>query len=86
MSTRWWIGLGWLIICVSAGFAIASTILAWGAVTTTCSQAPGVRMGMFTCPGTATHLMVGIICGVLSGVAFFTGLACFFWSALRQRY
>jgi hypothetical protein len=34
--------------------------------------------------GSAAELMRGIICAVLAGVAFFTGLACFFWGALLE--
>src|SRR5262249_38855111 len=44
---------------------------------------PFVTTGLLhvTCPGAAAGFVRGLICAVLAGVAFFGGLACFFWAA-----
>lgn len=78
MGPRGWITVGWLFIVAMAGFAIAAIILVLGAAPAghVCIQLAGV-----TCPGTGTGLLIGLICAVGAGVAFFSGLACFSWAA-----
>lgn len=38
----------------------------------------------FTSEGVAAEFVRGLICAVLAGVAFFSGLACFLWAEVRQ--
>ena len=82
MTARSWITAGWLSIAAAAGLAVAAIAQALGAVSLTCLQ-PLVTTGLarVTCPGAAAEFVRGLICAVLAGVAFFSGLACFFWAA-----
>ena len=72
-------------IAAAAGLAVAAVIQALDAVNPTCAQ-PFVTTGLIpvTCPGAAAGFVRGLICAVLAGVAFFSGLACFFWAAHRR--
>lgn len=75
---RWTIG-GWACIVAAVALAVAAAVQALDAVsvhTFTPSQIFSAGMAG------PVELMRGFICAVASGVAFFTGLACFFWSAL----
>jgi len=82
MTPRPWITAGWVSIAAAAGLAIAGIVQALDAVTPTCVQ-PLVTNGLvhFTCQGAGAEFVRGLICAVLAGVAFFSGLACFFWAA-----
>lgn len=82
MTPRSWISAGWVSIAATAGLAIAAIVQALGAVGHTCVQ-PLVTTGLvhFTCPGAGAEFIRGLICAVLAGVAFFSGLGCFFWAA-----
>jgi hypothetical protein len=82
MTPRWWITAGWVSIAAAAGLAVAAIAQALEAVNPTCVQPP-VTGGLapVTCPGAAAEFARGLICAVLAGVAFFSGLACFFWAA-----
>jgi hypothetical protein len=82
MTARSWIIAGWVCITAAVGLAIAAIIEALDAVDHQCVQ-PLVRHGLvaFACPGAAAEFVRGLICGVLAGVAFFSGLACFLWAA-----
>jgi glycerol uptake facilitator-like aquaporin len=82
MSPRSWITAGWVFIAAAAGLAVAAIAQALEAVSPACVQ-PLVTGGLarFTCPGAAAEFVRGLICAVLAGVAFFSGLACFFWAA-----
>ena len=82
MTPRSWITAGWVSIAAAAGLAVAAIIQALAAVNPTCAQ-PFVTNGLvhFTCPGAAAGFVRGLICAVLAGAAFFSGLACFFWAA-----
>lgn len=75
---RAWIVGGWVFIAAAAGLAIAAIVQVLGAGTSgrICVQLAGV-----TCPGSGAQVLVGLICAVGAGVAFFSGLACFFWAA-----
>jgi hypothetical protein len=85
MSSRLWITAGWTFIAVTAGLGIAAIVQTLNAVNSTCAQ-PLVTDGLFrsACPGTGAEFVRGLICAVLAGVAFFSGLACFFWAAHRR--
>jgi hypothetical protein len=71
----------------SAAFATVAIVLALRSVAITCSP---VRAGFstypvpFACSNNPTEFMIAVIFGVASGVAFFSGLACFFWSVQRR--
>jgi hypothetical protein len=82
MTPRWWITAGWVSIAVAAALAIAAAAQALEAVSPTCAQ-PVVTTGLahVICQGAAAEFVRGLICAVLAGVAFFSGLACFFWAA-----
>lgn len=82
MAARSWIIAGWLSIAATAGLAIAAIAQALDAVTATCVR-PLVTHGLvpFTCQGAGAEFVRGLICAVLAGVAFFSGLACFLWAA-----
>lgn len=82
MTPRSWITAGWVFIAAAAGLAVAAIIQALDAVNPACVQ-PFVttRLIHFTCQGAAAGFVRGLICAVLAGVAFFSGLACFFWAA-----
>jgi hypothetical protein len=82
MAPRSWITAGWMFIAAAAALAIAAIVQTLDAVSRTCGQ-PLVASGLvhFTCQGTGTEFLRGLICAVLAGVAFFSALACFFWAA-----
>ena len=84
MTPRSWITAGWVSIAAAAGLAVAAISQALDAVSPACVQ-PFVTTGLHvTCPGAAAGFVRGLICAVLAGVAFFSGLACFFWAAHRR--
>jgi hypothetical protein len=78
MAARWWIAGGWLALAIAASLAFAAIFKTMEAVNRTCMQ-PFVTSG--TCPGSGAEFMRGLICAVLAGVGFFSGLACFLWAA-----
>ncbi len=75
MTPRSWITAGWVSMTAAAGLAIAAIVQALDAVNPTCVQ-PLVTHGLvpFTCHGAGAELVRGLICAVLAGVAFFSGL------------
>jgi hypothetical protein len=82
MTPRWWITAGWVSIAATAALAAAAAAQALEAVSPTCAQ-PTVTTGLSPaiCQGAGAEFVRGLICAVLAGVAFFSGLACFFWAA-----
>jgi hypothetical protein len=82
MAPRSWIAAGWMSIAAAAGLAVAAIVQVLEAVDSTCLQ-PLVTSGLApaVCPGAGAEFVRGLICAVLAGVAFFSGLACFFWAA-----
>lgn len=83
---RWTIG-GWVCVAAAVGLAVAAGIQVLDAVSVRTFQ-PFSTSQVFAGLDAPAEMMRGFICAVLSGVAFFTGLACFFWGALldsRQR-
>lgn len=85
VTARSWIITGWVSIAATAGLAIAAIVQALDAVTPRCVP-PLVTHGLilFACQGAAAEFVRGLICAVLAGVAFFSGLACFLWAAHRR--
>ena len=82
MAPRSWITAGWVSIAASAGLAVAAITQTLEAVNSVCVP-PLVtgRLARVTCQGAGAEFVRGLICAVLAGVAFFSGLACFFWAA-----
>jgi hypothetical protein len=82
MAPRSLITVGWVFIAATAGLAIAAVVQALDAVNSTCVQ-PLVTNGLVhsACPGAGAEFVQGLICAVLAGAAFFSGLTCFFWAA-----
>jgi len=69
-------------IAAAAGLAIAAVVQALDAVTHRCMQRL-VTHGLvpLTCQVAVAEFVRALICAVLAGVAFFSGLACFLWAA-----
>lgn len=88
MIPRRWLVAGWLFFVATAGLAVSGAILALAAV---CGQhvQPYTALGsILPARLDSSEFIIGIILAVLAGVAFFSGLACFFWGAMlasRQR-
>jgi len=82
MTPRSWITAGWVFLAATAGLAVAAIVLALGAVGHACVQT-SVTTGLVhsICRGAVAEFVRGLICAVLAGVAFFSGLGCFFWAA-----
>ena len=82
MPPRSWMTAGWVSIAIAAGLAIAAIVQVLDAASPACLQ-PLAAYGAvhLTCPGAGAEFVRGLICAVLAGVAFFGGLACFFWAA-----
>ena len=82
MTARSWITAGWVFIVAAAVLAVAAAAQALEAVSPTCAQSV-VTTGLarVICQGAWAEFVRGLICAVLAGVAFFSGLACFFWAA-----
>jgi hypothetical protein len=104
MSPRTWYVAGWVFMLATAGLAVAGATLTLLGLRYTGVQplqslagGPVQRLAgtpvQPAVPGAApvppaTEFMLGIILTVCAGVAFFSGLAAFFWGALtdyRQR-
>lgn len=82
MTSRLWITAGWVSIAAAVGLAVAAIAQALGAVDSTCPQPLAAGgLAQLTCPGAGAEFVRGLICAVLAGVGFFSGLACFFWAA-----
>lgn len=80
---RWTIG-GWVCIAVAVGLAAAAVVQALDAVSVGAFRPLSAPQVLFVGQGAPAELMRGLICAVLAGVAFFAGLACFFWGALLE--
>ena len=82
MPPRSWITAGWVAIAVTAGLALAAIVQVLGAASPACTQPLAAHGAVhFTCQGAVAEFVRGLICAVLAGVAFFSGLSCFFWAA-----
>ena len=73
---------GWAFAAVTGGLSIAAIFQTLNATTRVCFQ-PETANGLlqFSCPGAGPEFLRGIICAVLAGATFFSGLACFYWAA-----
>lgn len=71
-----------MCIAVAVGLAVAAIVQVLDAVRPRGLQPFSPSQIVLGSLGTPAELMRGFISAVLSGVAFFTGLACFFWGAL----
>ena len=86
MTPRSWITAGWVFVASAAGLAIAAIVQALDAVNSPYGGQRLVTSGLAPVPwqAAAAEFVRGIICAVFAGVAFFSGLACFFWAAHRR--
>jgi hypothetical protein len=88
MTPRHWLVAGWLFIVATAGLAVAGAVLVLNAVSGGIQVYPDSAQIVFSPSRTPFGLVLGLVLAVLAGVAFFSGIACFFWGALsdsRQR-
>lgn len=82
MAPRRWITVGWACIAVAAPLAVAAVVQVLDALSVRVAHPLNTSQIFLAGMGAPTELMRGFICAVLAGVAFFAGLACFFWGAL----
>jgi hypothetical protein len=88
MTPRHWFVAGWLFIAATAGLAVAGAVLVLNAVSRSFQVYPASSQIIVGPSQTPFGLMLGVVLAVLAGVAFFSGMACFFWGAMldsRQR-
>jgi hypothetical protein len=88
MMPRHWFVAGWLFIAATAGLAVAGGVLVLNAVSGGFQVYPASSQIIIDPSHTPFGLMLGVVLAVLAGVAFFSGMACFFWGAMldsRQR-
>lgn len=81
MIQRWRVA-GWLCVALSVVLAVVSMLLAFRGGTGIVSYG-GAQIQIVPGPFPSLQpngLLRAVVFGVLAGVAFFTGLACFFWS------
>ncbi|GAA2620911.1 hypothetical protein SMC26_17090 [Actinomadura fulvescens] len=86
MTPQRWIILGWAFLTLAAILAIASTQQVFASLQPVPFR-PMVLREADQGPQTieATAFLRGVVLAVLSGAAFFSGLASFFWSAAKRR-
>lgn len=85
MIQRWQVA-GWLCVGLSVVFAVVSLVLAFqGGPQIVPFGSPRIELlPAVSAELQGAGLLRAVVFGVLAGVAFFTGLACFFWSAVVQ--
>ena len=79
---RHWFAAGWLFIVATAGLAIAGAVLVLNSVNRGFQVYPQSSQIVVSPSQTPFGLMLGVVLAVLAGVAFFSGMACFFWGAM----
>lgn len=79
--TQRWKAAGWLCMLAAVVLAAVSMVLALRSQTAFVPAAGLAIVSPFSTPG---GLLRSVVFGVVAGVAFFTGLACFFWSAVVE--
>jgi hypothetical protein len=79
MTPQRWTVVGWACIVAAVGLAIAAAVQALDAVSVHTFSPSQIFSSGVAAPA---ELIRGFIFAVVSGAAFFTGLGCFFWSAL----
>lgn len=77
---RWNIA-GWAFLIATVVLGVVSAVLALDAVSGVRLLVPGISI-VGPVGYSPVEFLSGVICGVLAGMTFFSGLACFFWSAL----
>jgi hypothetical protein len=82
MLPRRWFVAGWVFIIATAVLAVAGAVLVLNAVSGRDQFYAGSSQIIFHPSQSPFGLMVGIVFAVLAGVAFFSGMACFFWGAM----
>ena len=82
MTPHRWMVAGWVCIAVTAVLAAVAAFLALDALMPPISQPLSAPQVILPGPSAPAEMMGGFISAVLAGVAFFSGLACFFWGAL----
>lgn len=84
MTPQRWKGAGIVLLGVAALLVIAAVVsvlyVGVSPVPLRFEYVP-ISTGLF---GAGTGLLRGVVLGAFAGVAFFLGLACFFWSALAE--
>jgi hypothetical protein len=88
MTPRHWFVAGWLFIAATAGLAVAGAVLVLTAVSGGFRVYPASLQVIFSSSWNPSGFLLGLVLAVLAGVAFFSGMACFFWGAMldsRQR-
>lgn len=76
---RWNIA-GWAFLAATVVLAVVSAVLAVDAIGGVGLTVTAGTVGYS--PVSPVEFLSGVICGVLAGATFFSGLACFFWGAL----
>ena len=82
MLPRRWFVAGWVFIIATAVLAVAGAVLVLNAVSGHDQFYAGSSQIVFSPSHAPSGLMVGVVLAVLAGVAFFSGMACFFWGAM----
>jgi hypothetical protein len=83
MTPRRWTIAGWACIAVAVVLAVAAIVQVEDAVRAPHPQLFNPAQTFSAALAAPGELMRGFISAVLAGVAFFTGLASFFWGALQ---
>lgn len=78
MTPRQWTITGWVLIAAAALLAAVSVSTAFVALSTVSPLLAGAPAAP------SRTFLLAVVLGVLAGVAFFSGLACFFWSAAER--
>ena len=86
MTSKTWIIAGWALMAGAALLAVVAAVQVFASI----DNDPGVAVPLrrdVPAPHViqVTVFLRGVVAAVLAGVAFFSGLACFSWSATRRR-
>jgi hypothetical protein len=85
MTPQRWKGAGIVLLGIAALLVVAAVVSVLYVGVSPGSlrfeQYQPISIGLF---GAGTGLLRGVVLGAFAGVAFFLGLACFFWSALAE--
>ena len=69
-------------MAAAAGLAVAGAVLVLNAVSGGFPVYPDSPQVIVSSSQDPFGLMLGLVLAVLAGVAFFSGMACFFWGAM----
>lgn len=81
--TQRWKTAGWVCVALCVVFAAVALALAFQDGGTQTFQI-GIAFAQNPIVAQSSGVLRSVVFGVLAGVAFFTGLACFFWSAVVE--